>query len=168
MAACGSTPAPEHPGSPEEQPAVVTPASSPEPSTAGEDTRSGLYDVNIPGDKAASALEHPTITPMAQHSAAVPPPPATKQNRPTLLKPQYKTALKDFLVSISPEHYILHMSHIDPAYLLIFSMARQIATPRSSHGLHRGWRHHARHERHFRYGSLDASIPKLNISLTTR
>lgn len=101
MDGCGPTPASGHPGSLVEGASAVTLASASEPSGAGEDpTILGQHDVKTSGDKTASVLEPPSAAPMAQPSAAVPqPPPTPKQNPPTLLKPQYKTALKDFIVS---------------------------------------------------------------------
>ncbi|KAK3904233.1 P-loop containing nucleoside triphosphate hydrolase protein [Staphylotrichum tortipilum] len=48
-------------------------------------------------EKSDSISDSPVVTPTSQPSTAPPPLATAKQGRPTLLKPQYKTALKDFI-----------------------------------------------------------------------
>ena len=105
MAACYPTAAAEDAGSSEKRASVATPAS--EPNTVGEDltTPPGQNDVKISWDKVGTAPEPSTMDPTAQPPAAVSPAPPVNEKGPRLLKPQHKTALKDFIVS-TPSHLI--------------------------------------------------------------
>ncbi len=105
--------------------------------------------------KEKSKLESSVVTPMPQPPVGPPPPPAAKQGRPTLLKPQYKTALKDFIVSLStlriPNSSAQYLAHHILAYLFLLDMAGQGVAPCRGVDVNRGRRHHARDEYHFRY-----------------
>jgi hypothetical protein len=77
--------------------------SASESDTAREDTPiHQQYDAKIVGSRVGSTLEPPAMAADVLPSTPSPPPPVKKENRPTLLKPQHKTALKDFIVSVQP------------------------------------------------------------------
>ena len=126
--------------------------------------------MKISGDKLGTAPEPSTMAPTPQSPTAVSLPPPMKQKGPSLLKPQHKTALKDFLVSIpSVPHERFPRAHVVSENLFFLNMAGQSAAPRCSPGFDRGWCHHAGNEHHFWYESfLSIIFSQFRIRLTTR
>ena len=97
-------------------------------------------------EKLASGGEHPV-----PESPAPPPEPSTSVNKGRknhlLLKPEYKTAVKDFIVSNRYAAAQRHtFSYSKAAHLLLFDMARQSLHRRSCCDLYRCWNYYARHE----------------------
>lgn len=141
----------ESTASSEKGPSTVVPVS--DSHSTGEDaTTRQQYDVKIADGRADSTPEPPIMAPKAVPPSASPSPPVKKESRPTLLKPQYKTALRDFVVSIQSTFTLSpSKAYIIPAHLLLLNMAGQSAAPCCGHDLNWGRCYHARHEHHFWY-----------------
>jgi hypothetical protein len=90
---------------------------------------------------------------MAQPTPANPQPAEAKKGR-SLLKPEHKTAIRDFVVSIAitPRHQappvLTFASQSFSAYLFLLNMDRPIGPRGLRAGLTRDRSHHADHEHH--------------------
>ena len=155
MAACYPTAASEDAGSSEKRASIATPSS--EPNTAREDLTSSSRheDVKTAGDKLGTAPEPSDMASTVQSPAAILPAPPMKQKGSSLLKPQHKTALKDFIVSIPAASYKrFPTAHIILENIFFLNTAGQGNAPRCSPDFDRGWCHHAGNEHHFWYESF--------------
>lgn len=102
-------------------------------------------------DESVGSTSAPTVPRAMGHPSTSPSAATKEKKRPSLLKPEYKTAAKDFIVSDRPPQS-LFPTYATAAHLLLLNMAGQ-APPgccRPHVGSRR--RHHARHEHRFRYG----------------